>query len=1053
MLNTLTNSLVTLCRGHVLVEKWLLAPSLRVGHEWIEAATRRTGQAIVNARVKTLESLALELASPAMARLGVRLVSPQGEMVLIDQVWGRRARSKRARGYLFSLNPSAGLFRSLLSSLRDLRLGGLDADGLPPESFEVAAKGEELRLLASDFRTAMRKRGWVDYAEVLRLATAALRSAQASLPADGLLIIPEDLSPTALEQAMLEAVPARNKLALPVDRPAEGEGPTGGATTDLECLRWLLRPLDAPAAKRDGAVQIFHAVGEVNEVRTVLRRCLAGRIRLDDIEVLHTDAEVYVPLIYETALRLAQEGGPREGGFPVTFSEGLPVRYSRPGRALQAWLSWIRDGYPQASLVRMLRDGLLVVPAEGEERTGGGQLANLLRTVPILQDRERYLAKVDEAIAAAEKRAKENGGKGEFDEDGEAVPATRAQWASARIARLKVLRSWTERLLAVTPDAGAEPADVLGSALEFLGSFARSIDEFDNFSRLGLEEQISELRTLVSEDGVSLGIDVWDWLASLPRTLRVGGSGPRPGAIHVANVVSGGHSGRGHTFVVGLDDTRFPGAGLPDPILLDGERIKLSPALSTASGDLTRKLEDFGALLARLRGSLTLSFPSRSLDDDRESFPGLPILQAFRILSGKKDGTQGDLLNWLGPAASFAPTSADLCLDPNEWWLWRQFGPEPAACSEEVLRSAFPHLGRGIQASRMRAAREFGEFDGHVDQAGRDADPGSPTGPVLSASRLECLGACPLRYFFKYILEIESPEEIEVDPERWLDPLQTGSLLHEVFHDFLVEVGRRKLSPSIARDRGPLAKILDAAVVKYRAMTPPPSEQVFRRERANLERAAVYFLAGEERHSRDYEPVCLEAAIGLPPTSPGTLLDVEDPVALTLPGGKTIRVRGRLDRVDRRRTEPLVFTVLDYKTGSTWKYDQERPFFRGRVVQHALYVSLAGRLLKTKVDPKAVVERFQYFFPGARAHGERIEYAAEDLGDGQRVLLRLVQVASSGAFLPTNDAKDCRFCDYACICGDPDDVVASSGAKLAHRDGSNAVLDPFRELRTDGQSE
>ena len=58
----------------------------------------------------------------------------------------------------------------------------------------------------------------------------------------------------------------------------------------------------------------------------------------------------------------------------------------------------------------------------------------------------------------------------------------------------------------------------------------------------------------------------------------MGGLGPRGGCLHVAHVLAGGHSGRPHTFIVGLDDGRFPGVGLQDPILLDEER-RASPDL------------------------------------------------------------------------------------------------------------------------------------------------------------------------------------------------------------------------------------------------------------------------------------------------------------------------------------------------------------------------------------------------------------------------------------------------------------------------------------------
>ena len=105
--------------------------------------------------------------------------------------------------------------------------------------------------------------------------------------------------------------------------------------------------------------------------------------------------------------------------------------------------------------------------------------------------------------------------------------------------------------------------------------------------------------------------DAWEWLARLPNESRVLGSGPRPGCLHVANVQSGGHSGR-----VTHRDHRsgrqsLPGAGLQDPVLLDSERRQLSPQLADGgSPTWSKDWTTFTRLLARLRGKLTLSFCS-----------------------------------------------------------------------------------------------------------------------------------------------------------------------------------------------------------------------------------------------------------------------------------------------------------------------------------------------------------------------------------------------------------------------------------------------------------
>ena len=77
-------------------------------------------------------------------------------------------------------------------------------------------------------------------------------------------------------------------------------GPPSPLDTDRDILAWLTRPEEAPELPGDGSVRIVRAVGEVNEIRGVLRDCLADDVALDEVELLHTDTGTYVPLVFET---------------------------------------------------------------------------------------------------------------------------------------------------------------------------------------------------------------------------------------------------------------------------------------------------------------------------------------------------------------------------------------------------------------------------------------------------------------------------------------------------------------------------------------------------------------------------------------------------------------------------------------------------------------------------------------------------------------------------------------------------------------------------------
>ncbi len=1051
-MNRLTQALAGICRERPLDEKWLVAPTLRIGHQWFEAVAR-SGTPVVNVNATTLRRAALDLAAPLLAARGVRLASDLECEALVDSACRALASEE---GYLLRGDADPGLVRAVAAAVGALRAAGLSASELAPSRFEVERKGREIAAVLEAYVEGLARHDLVDYAGACRMAAERV-TADPSALAEGLaILVPADIEASPVEQALLDAIPAGLRVELPVDGPGTAP-PEGSGPGDAALLRWIDSPAAAPSPVGDGTASVFRAEGEVNEVREALRRSLAEGVPLDHVEFLHTDQEAYVPLVYETFARMGYTDAGGLGGLPVTFVEGIPARYTRPGRALSAWAAWVRGGHPQSALVRMLRAGLLSARGDAEDAPGFRELASVLRSVTIGSGSERYIPKLDEAVESAERasRRRMHG----FTDEPEEEETRRGESGKRRASTLRVLRDLVAGLLGLVPDSDCQ-ADVLRAGQEFLERFARSAGELDSFARDGLMESIAEVLAILSDlEGAppSAAGGAWEWLAALPPSTRVGGSGPRPGCIHVAHVLSGGHSGRPHTFIVGLDDGRFPGAGLQDPVLLDDERDRLARgALPTASGKLAECMRAFARTLARLRGRVTLSYSCRSLVDDRESFASPVLVSAYRILSGERDGDQAGLERWAGRAVSFAPAREDLALDDAEWWLWRGCAGERVEGANELVHELHENLALGAEAARRRQDLEFTVYDGRVPEAGRALDPAAEGGSVVSASRLETVGRCPRAYFFKYALRIEPPEDLDADPDVWLDGLARGSLLHEVFREFMAELVAKGEKPSRARHEARLAEVLDAHIMKLRDESPPPTEGVFMREQADLREAAAIFLAEEEELCRESSPAYLEASFGLPPDGEGTDIDTAEPVPVELGGGRMIRVRGRLDRIDRvappgggGSCEDDLFAVWDYKTGSTFKYRDADPFWQGRNIQHAVYLSIAEAVLREKVSPAARVALFGYFFPGAKGQGERKTYTPFELARGREVIALLCDTVASGAFAATDRSGDCTYCDYASVCGQSDAEAERSRCKLEHE--ANTELSPFRRLRSDAE--
>ena len=1035
----LVQEIAGLCRSRMLAEKWIIAPSRRVGNQWAECVAR-SGQAAVNLRVKTLRSLATELAGPEMVAQKVKLVSEQAGPLLIDQVF-RRLRAELR--YLSTLPASSGLAETMFRSVQDIRLAGLVPDQVVPRKFEVSAKGQDLLRILGGYLDELKTQGLVDYAGVLQLAIARVQSTPVDIGTDVVVVCPSCIRLKPLEKQLLDSFPQDRVRYLPVDEPHKAEDDIGEANSDLDLLRWLPHPDLAPEKDSDGTVQIFRAAGEVNEVREVLRRLLASRTKLDEAELLYTEAQTYVPLIFETLAAQSACDSVADEAFPATFADGIPTTYSRPGRLLSAWVAWINEDYPQARLVRMLAEGLLKVPDAEQQGFSFARLASVLRGVGIGLRRDRYLPKLDEEIEALKQRVKD-AHAAESDDPEDIVQ--RLQSVERRLAEMKILRQLVKDLLDVSPEKTADQRAVLDGAKGLLEKCARTTSKTDSYAHLRLVEDIGSLRYWLADDK-ELALDAWDWLAALPASASILGSGPQPGRLHVAHALSGGHSGRSHTFIVGLDDSRFPGTGLQDPLFLDGERRAVSSDLPTATGDLEEKIRDFHRLLARCRGKLTLSYSCHDLVDNREKFPSPLLMAAYRIVSGNHEGTQEDFLKWMPAAVSFAPVTEDSCLNSTEWWLWRLCAGEEVRNVEQLVGQAFPHLVRGKQAAQQRESLEFTEYDGHVPEAGKQLDPTAAKGPVMSSSRLETLGSCPMKFFFQRGLGIDLPDELVVEPDRWLDPLAYGKLLHSVFERFvreLVETGRQ---PKYPQDMERLNAILDDLGEEYRDDYPPPTDHAFQRQVSQLQQAARVFLIEEDRYCAEGKgtPVYLESSFGLKEAGDSPL-DSTEPIPVKLNDGSEIRVCGRVDRIDRiGKGATDTYVVWDYKSGSAWKYDEADPFRQGRVIQPTLYIAMVAHRLRAEVSSKAKVARFGFFFPGARERGRRIEWDTAQLSEGKKVLGNLIGVIRHGLFLPTDDKDDCNYCNYRTICGNAVEVAASSAQKLGNTE--NKMLKPIRELR------
>ncbi len=1055
-------------RGECL---WLIAPSRRVGRQWLDTLAR-TGMPVFGVRPTTLRALAFDLAAAELTAAGLAVASQRASLVLLETVLRRAATEGALRA--FTAIPSEGrLAERMLPSLVAIRMAGLDAEAVRRRKpFGATPKGHDIATLLDRYAAALADENLVDAADVIRTAIRAAK--QNRLPESfERLLLPAETDLKRLDRLLLDCLGSR-LIQLSIDAP----------------------PADQTSLTSSRTFSFFRGIGAVNEIRGIFRRCLAQGIRLDEVELLHSDSTSYPLLVHEVLAVAASTAGHSAAAddLPVTFAEGLPIRESRPARALAGWLAWRAAGHPPWQLVQLLRDGLLAwraiakqpAPINVEQSlpphdaaTGNPEnprrfqglptwkkamdgffhdqpvtQAGLVRELRQLQLGFRVAevaSRVQEVLREVERAelATFAGHRRDADDEPEVDQALARRRREERLARLQVLAELATRLADCELSPALTASEVLTRARVFLETLAVSSGQFDNNAKNRLVAEISEMEHWVGRHPGATASEMLDWLASLTDELVVMGSGPRPGCLHVAPLSSGGHTGRPVSFLVGLDEGRLPGPAVTDPVLPDADREAISADLERSSQISERVREQFMQLLGRLRGEVVLSYACTDLSEQAEAFPSPLLLEVFRQATGSPAATMNEFLAALDDETeSFVPRRAEESLHPSEWWLTR-LGADPAlAAVEQAARHHSDALARGFAAEEARRSAAFTPFDGNVVAAGPELDPANPQGRVASAHSLEALGTCPRRFFFKYGLGVKPLEELEPEADRWLDPLDHGSVMHAVLERFMQQFvqpvpGRPAATapaPNFAEHRDELLAILDDILASKRAEKPTDDQVAFEARRRELAEAALTFLRSEEEYCRTTgsRPVALEAAIGITGEAAEGPFTTTQPATLTLASGRCIRLRGIVDRIDidGRANADHAYTIIDYKSGSSARFkkggeDPLKLFDQGRRLQHGLYTLMVRHVAQRALAETSEVTRFAYVFPGAVSRGERVEWDADQLALVDGLVDRLCSIAAAGAFLPTADKNDCTFCDFTDVCGDAETTAQASRRKLA----------------------
>ena len=957
--------------------KLLLVPNINLGRELLAAVALQQGSWI-GWEVATLATIAQKLALIELAERRLRSASDVALADAVSSAFDEAMRGGFIRGELAGLEWSAGTRSAIRDAVLELRTAGVTPTMLmrtvnvrTPDSASNLSRN--LSAIMAHYEWALGGQKLADPTEQFEAAIKVFDQQAPFVLDHALMVCTPGWTVRGRPRQLFERMVARGLRSLAGVRDANLTAPEGlvdevAPTVDVKVE--MPGPSVRPA--------MFCAASGADEVREDLRRTIALGVALDDVELASIDQDGYA---------IAYESLCSQLGVSTTLLDGIPFAASRIGRAVGRWFSWIESDF-QGEIIRAAIDAndVLAEPLMSAElrrlRVGWGLDATRRAAVRLRSEewRSRIERALDEdALAFATRRDTQLNA---MDRLGDLLELLIANAPPAMLSVAELASRTTNMLAAVNATDAAEgsTSQRLRERLADIASIPRGAVELRD-ALATLRQELADLR-------------VWTSASNTSKPRRATG-----GHAHFTNIENAGATGRSHLFIVGLDADRCAGPVMQSALLPDvlRDRLnKLGAGLATTEQRRRERAWQLSSAIHATGAQLTLSYALRGGADGRDSSPAPILLQvARRTLANDEIGYE-QLREILGAPVSAIPKKESAKLDARDVWFAAMSDGALLLDAKPVALQAFDGLQRGMRAADARLMPNGGEFHGIVPLAAKlDA---RKTQRAISPSSLETLAACSLRWFYNVALGARKIEEPEFDPLVWLNPLDRGSALHEIY-ERVMRAGLHQQISGAARDRE-TARIVDSVVAIFERRVPAPSEVVKTREIVDLHNNAKLFVTTEhDAYAQEpFEVVGLELAFG------------DDEVAvLPLPDGSSIRVHGRVDRVDKLADGTL--RLIDYKTGRAFELDSKRGAFDGgRKLQLSVYSPAVSAAFNAEVSVA------EYRFPTEKGDGIVAGSTLAELTLAPKIVQSLLSDVGTGRFLPTVSKDDCRYCDYASVC-------------------------------------
>jgi len=316
------------------------------------------------------------------------------------------------------------------------------------------------------------------------------------------------------------------------------------------------------------------------------------------------------------------------------------------------------------------------------------------------------------------------------------------------------------------------------------------------------------------------------------------------------------------------------------------------------------------------------------------------------------------------------------------------------------------------RAEMWRAARhsEPGAWDGLLGADARAAlTARHPFDAEMHPTRLERYVSCPFAFLLRDIFGLEAPDEPGESLE--MEPREFGTLAHDIlqraFDQLIVAWPETGRGPDAAAAQAAVESAWSTGCARAEALGVTGAPLAWTVTREMLREDLLETVRRDPVFAGDGRPLQVEWSFG---EAAG------QPVALELPGGRSVRFAGRVDRVD---VTAAGARVIDYKTG---KGNSERERLNAglsvqlpvyqlavRQAQDAGHGEIAGR---GEIESLyQLVTRKGGFEPLPLSESE--PEAAARLA---RLVAGAVALVDAGMFPRTTGGR-CEYCDVGYACG------------------------------------